>query len=76
MSREILPHKAYVKPFDIITFRKIIKDILAIVNLTCIDKEGMCFRSDKYRISFSALDSFTLKGKDGLEQIKSMMVQL
>ncbi len=41
---------------------------------TLIDKMNELY--EKFGYYKDALDSFTLKGKDGLEQIKSMMVQL
>ena len=42
--------------------------------MTLVDKMNELY--EKYGYFKDALDSFTLKGKDGLEKIKSMMVQL
>ncbi len=42
--------------------------------MTLLDKMNELY--EKFGYYKDALDSFTLKGKDGLEQIKSMMVQL
>ena len=44
------------------------------LGLTLADKMNELY--EKYGYFRDALESFTLKGKDGLEQIKSMMVQL